>query len=198
LDPIEREITLAEECAAAAYAAAAAYDAVEAANVYAFAADPADPAYADWSAASGSSKAAALAAYARLRHRAAAYAADAADDAARIAGDAVPFIARDFKTILTLAQKNQWTDDTPVTPSVFGPLDAPLEEPKPDPVEVDDRDFKLILRAYARPGVSAEFIKRHIVGLFDLLNEYSIEKYGRRLTKDRFRRLVVEHTEVPV
>ncbi|MBX9627319.1 MAG: hypothetical protein K2X82_26185 [Gemmataceae bacterium] len=63
---------------------------------------------------------------------------------------------------------------------------------------VEDDDFTLVLRAVAKPGVTADAVRKHAVALFQVLNEYSLEKYGRRLTKDRFRRLVLEHTGVGV
>jgi DNA-directed RNA polymerase specialized sigma24 family protein len=61
-----------------------------------------------------------------------------------------------------------------------------------------DDEFKLAILAVAEPGVSADTIRKHIVALFEVLNEYCLAKYGRRLTQDRFRRLLFEHTGVRV
>lgn len=104
-----------------------------------------------------------------------------------------PLIAADFRTVLQAAQDGRWAHDTAVPPEVFGPL-WPDGPPPGWPADPQDDEFKLVFRAVAEPGVSAETVRKHAVELFRALNEYSLEKYGRRLTKDRFRRLVLEHT----
>jgi hypothetical protein len=114
-------------------------------------------------------------------------------------------IAKDFRTLLAMSLVDKWTDDTPVPPDVFGPLwpdgvpegwpvaDELCVAPTSAKAETADT-FKLCLRAVAKPGVPADVIHKHAVELFKALNEYSLEKYGRRLTKDNFRRLVLECT----
>jgi hypothetical protein len=72
--------------------------------------------------------------------------AKAASSAVQQAGffktDAQPEIRRDFKTVLELSMKNAWTDDTPVPPSVFGPI-WPDGTPDGWPEEVDSNDIIL-------------------------------------------------------
>lgn len=101
-------------------------------------------------------------------------------------------IRTDFGRIRSYASDLRADDSTPFPPGVFGPL-WPDGPPSGWPTDPED-DFKLVIRAVAEPGVTAETVRKHAVELFKALNEYSLEKYGRRLTKDRFRRLVLEHT----
>lgn len=200
---IVNAVEIAEQSAAAGYAdtRAAARAAADAARAASVAADFANADPAAYTAAHTASDAAADAAADAATARGA-----ATDTAAWLAGK--PIIVRDFQTLLARVNAENWTDNTPVPPKVFGPLwpDGPPEgwpiqsdAPHVDPAAeyspaTQDEDFKLIIRAVAKPGVSAETVREHIVKLFEALNEYSLEKYGRRLTADRFRRLVFVST----
>jgi hypothetical protein len=88
------------------------------------------------------------------------------------------------------------TDDTPVPPSVFGPLDALVPEPATDPLEADEH-IVLSLRAFAEPGVSASTLAEHLLAMYKALNEYTLAKYGKHLSRGRFRKLVCKHAGVP-
>jgi hypothetical protein len=104
----------------------------------------------------------------------------------------------DFQTILRLSRDGRWTDDTPVPPEVFGPIDMGEPATYQRDTGPTDEDFQIVLRAVAEPGVSAETVSKHIVRLYRALNEYCLEKYGQHLMRDEFRRLVYKHTGVGV
>lgn len=175
------------------------------------AADAAKAAYADADADADAYAARADAAAARADAAAAAYAARAAARAAAYADKNMAAIVRntirfDFDTLLQFSQNSKWDDSTPVPPTVFGPMwpegcpdgwpadSAPLPSRNID----EPSEFKLVLRAMAEPGVTAEEVAQHLVKLFKAMNQYSLAKYGRRLTKDGFKRLVAEYTAVRV
>jgi hypothetical protein len=171
----------ADAAAADAYAAAAAADAA-AADV-----------------AAAAARAAYAAAYAASAYAAADAAAD--DDAAAAAAYAadartrvIPNIVKDFQSILRLSREQGWTDNTSVSPEVFSPLDDPATDPLSAPPLEQDPEVKFALRAVTGSGVSAEVVARHVVAVFQALNEYTLAKYGTRLTKDQFRRLVYAHS----
>lgn len=141
---IEKAVSKAEQSAAAAAAAdafgvaaiaVATADAVAAADAVSKAAK-ADAAFADITKAAYASSARARASSTRAAAVAAGATAaafefafyysikiaDAVVAAVAIAGVPIAAIAHDFQTILELSQREKWTDDTPVPPSVFGPI----------------------------------------------------------------------------
>ena len=120
--------------------------------------------------------------------------ADAAEEAAAAAveaGASASQIRADYNLLRYYSWQHGWTDETPVPPEVFAPIPAANAGTlSPDPVTIEDAEFSLVIQAIVGPEVSAEILSRHLVRLFKALNEYCLEKYGRRLTKDRFYRLV--------
>lgn len=164
-------------------------------------------------AARDAAAAAADAAYGECAAAGAAYDADtapahdadairAARDAARNAahaGVAVPSIVRDFQLVLEQATQERWTDDTPVPPSVFGPLDE--SEPKPAVVPAASqppKSFELAIEVFARKTADPEQAADRLVGLYEKLNEFSLLKYGRGLTVEEFEQFIRVGAHVPV
>jgi hypothetical protein len=161
---------------------------------------------------------AAKAAYAAGQHGRAGYAARAARSAAASvhnetapeaiayaahAGASIDSIRMDYDRLLHLANLNGWTDDTPVPDSVFESSDPQFEaaleallNPSPDPLETDEQ-IVLSLRAFAEPGVSASTLAEHLLATYKALNEYTLAKYGKHLSRGEFRRLVYKHAGVP-
>lgn len=121
-------------------------------------------------------------------------------------------IRRDFERLKEWATAENIDEYAVVTSEVFGPLwpDGPpprwpsmgpsvQSEVSSLPVHpLDDESFALIIRARSKPDVTSATIRKHLVELYKALNEYSLEKYGRRLTRDQFRRLVFKHAGVTV
>ena len=116
---IEKAIHIAEH--AAARAAYAETDAQEVGHIRALAETDDDHA-ADAARAAAAAEATAAKIAANISH-ATADAADAVKTTAR-AGVPISLIAHDFQTILETSQQEKWTDEMPVPPSVFGPLDV--------------------------------------------------------------------------
>lgn len=113
----------------------------------------------------------------------------AAGDALPIA-DIHPYIRRDFDHLASLAEWQCWTDDTPVSPEVFGPL-WPEGPPKgwPPITDVPPR-AELVIEAFARGRATEQMIEDDIVNLFNALNRYHIARSGVRLTLEQFRSLL--------
>ena len=180
---------------AAARAAYTAYAASTAATAAARAADAA--AYAARAAD------AADAADAAARAADAVRAADAATKAARHAVNASPIqiilssIRNDFACLLEASRRENWDDTTPVPPSFFEPLElfAPTLMPA-DPLESDEQ-VVMVLQGFGEPGVSANTLAEHLLAVYKALNQYTLAKYGRHLSRGRFRRLVLLHSGVP-
>lgn len=101
-----------------------------------------------------------------------------------------PHIRRDFDHLSRLAEWQEWTDDTPVPPEVFGPL-WPAGPPKgwPPITDVPQRT-DLALEAFAREQATEQVIEDDIVNLFNALNRYYIARSGVRLTLEQFRSLL--------
>jgi hypothetical protein len=110
--------------------------------------------------------------------------------AARSITSLIPFIRRDFDHLASLAEWQQWTDDTPVPPEVFGPL-WPEGPPKgwPPITDVPQR-ADLAIEAFARDRATEQMIEDDIVNLFNALNRYHIARSGVRLTLEQFRSLL--------
>lgn len=170
--------------AAAAAAADAAADAVAAdedaadAAAYAGAADAADAAYA----------ADAPEATARIAHKA----------ATEPAGIVASGIRRDFERLENAAEKEDWTDETPVNPEFFGPLWSKEQEVnwkkareaylrpgrKVKGAENLHEDERLRLCVYTSESTNEDELVDRIVELYRALNEYHIACGGRGLTID--------------
>jgi hypothetical protein len=99
-------------------------------------------------------------------------------------------IRRDFEHLANLADWQNWTDDTPVPPEVFGPL-WPEGPPKgwPPINDVPPRT-DLLLESFARERATEQMIADDIVNLFNALNRYHIARSGVRLTLEQFRSLI--------
>ncbi len=111
-------------------------------------------------------------------------------------GDAVPIadihsvIRRDFDHLSSLAEWQQWDDDTPVPPEVFGPL-WPEGPPKGWPAITDvPQRAELTIEAFARDRATEQMIEDDIVNLFNALNRYHIARSGVRLTLEQFQSLL--------
>lgn len=96
-------------------------------------------------------------------------------------------IRSDFTRIWNASRQNKWTDDTPVPPSVFGPLDD---------IE-NDEHVVMALRAFGEPGVSASILADQMLAVYKALNVYTLAKYGKHLSRGEFRRLVLQNAGVP-
>lgn len=95
-----------------------------------------------------------------------------------------PQIRRDFAHLARLAEWQRWTDDTPVSPEVFGPL-WPEGPPPGWPVDPDTpRRIELSLAFLARDGTLPVVLEGEVVNLFNALNRYYILRTGDRLTVD--------------
>lgn len=96
-------------------------------------------------------------------------------------------IRSDFTRIWNASHQNKWTDDTPVPPSVFGPLDD----------IANDEHVVMALRAFGEPGVSASTLAEQMLAVYKALNVYTLAKYGKHLSRGEFRRLVLQNAGVP-
>ncbi len=130
-------------------------------------------------------------------------AANAAAKAAKSAKAATPTpmmlssIREDFARLLEASRRQNWDDTTPVPPSFFEPLGANLHGLKTaDPVEPDEI-VAMVLQALGEPGVDASTLAKHLLAMYKSLNQYTLAKYGRHLSRGQFRRLVLQHTGVP-
>lgn len=110
------------------------------------------------------------------------------------AGVAIEFIRADFQQVLDTSQREGWTDDTPVPPTVFEPnvITHTLI------MSVEDfwraargRPFQLIVDAFATDDADPQEVRTRLVGLFRELNDYSLLKYGKGLTIDEFRQYLL-------
>lgn len=125
-----------------------------------------------------------------------AYAAAAAYDAAE-SGVNKKLILADFNHLFALAKKHKWTDETPVPPSVFPPIDTSVK-PEIQPVEMPDQEAKtFLLQAFGQPGVTASILAPHLLNVYKALNEYSLAKFGTHISRGKFKRLVLEYAGVP-
>ena len=148
----------------------------------------AENATADADAAAKAAYAAARAAYAYV-DTASASAADAYADTASAAayaaqaGVPVTSIARDFQTILEKSRREKWTDETPVPPSVFGPLDE---------VDIASKPAEP-LRLYFEKGV---FSPTEIAEMIGHLSELYHSIGGDKLIIDDIGTLYPEQTPI--
>ena len=55
----------------------------------------------------------------------------------------------------------------------------------------------MVLQAFGEPGVRAGTLAEHLLAVYKALNQYTLAKYGRHLSRGRFRRLVLLHSGVP-
>lgn len=148
----------------------------------------AENATADADAAAKAAYAAARAAYAYVDTASASAAdayADTASAAAYAAQAGVPVIsiARDFQTILEKSRREKWTDETPVPPSVFGPLDE---------VDIASKPAEP-LRLYFEKGV---FSPTEIAEMIGHLSELYHSIGGDKLIIDDIGTLYPEQTPI--
>ena len=182
---ITRAVSVAENVG---YVAGAAYAGVADAT-YAVAADAtyAVRTAADAARSAGRSAADAVAAAADAATRSAARAAvraaaaavrAAAADAADMARAAIRY---DFNGLRERANAEKWTDDTPVPPTVFGPM-WPFGVPKDWPQEhAEDR---LIATIAPPPDAPAEQVADFQIRLYEVLNKLAIANGGAGLKLD--------------
>ncbi len=132
----------------------------------------------------------------------ASYAGDTA--AANAREDMAQSIVRDFKTILSTARTQNWSDSTAVPPSVFGPLwpdGPPPEWPAEDPTlqPVNSPAFtKIAIKALIKPDVAPETVRDGLIELYRAMNEYHIASGAGVLTLEDFRRFVRAEVAVEV
>ncbi len=155
--------------------------------------------------------AAAAAARAAAAATAASYTAARAAAAARGAVLAQPgsreAILNDFRTLLARAAAENWTDDAPVPPTVFGPMwpdgpppgwtdeAQPKHQAAPAAAANPQAARELIVRVLFRPGVTAKRIAHDLHKLYSALNEYHLAHGGSGLKADDFQALI--RTAVP-
>lgn len=119
------------------------------------------------------------------------YAAVYADAARDTTG---PGIINDFRALVERSRSENWTDDTPVPPWVFGPMwpdGVPNGWPEADP---DDR---LVITVEAPPGATAEQIADLRTRLYESANQLVLAHGGPGLTLDLAKRLVTVNVLVP-
>ncbi|MBN9121796.1 MAG: hypothetical protein J0I06_22090 [Planctomycetes bacterium] len=174
LKALDRAVSVAENAADAARSAADAAARASAAARAARAADAADAAHAADAAAYAAAALAGDAAYAAAA-AAAAYAAYAT---------ARRFIARDFKTLVEAAAAGKWTNQTPVPPTVFGPMWP--EGVPPDWPLAPDADV-LRLRIEIPDGATDEDVKRMVRELVGAMNDVHRASSGSGLQVDNLR-----------
>lgn len=110
-------------------------------------------------------------------YRRGASAAAAAKHIIAVSPQSVKLISDDFHHLLDLSQNHQWTDDTPVPPSVFGPLDEPTAK-------------AFTLEAFAPEGTPTQVIGDSLVKLWQAANEYHMARGGGVLTFDEFKQMM--------
>jgi hypothetical protein len=107
-------------------------------------------------------------------------------------------IRRDFDHIASLAEWQKWTDDTPVSPEVFGPL-WPEGPPKGWPRVTDALPrTKIALVLFPRERVADSIVEDEAVNLFNALNRYHIARSGVRLTLEQLRTLLPAYVPAEV
>jgi hypothetical protein len=104
-------------------------------------------------------------------------------------GEHPAIIRRDFDHLARLAEAYEWTDDTPVSPEVFGPL-WPEGPPKGWPNADVPARAELAIEAFARNQATEQMVEDDVVNLFNALNRYHIARSGVRLTLEQFRSLL--------
>lgn len=102
----------------------------------------------------------------------------------------------DFSRLFEASRREKWDDSTPVPSSFFGPLQVPPVDSTDDPLESDEH-VTMVLQAFGEPGVRAGTLAEHLLAVYKALNQYTLAKYGRHLSRGRFRRLVLLHSGVP-
>lgn len=189
VEAIERAISFAEGSASSPVADRAATRATRATR----AARAARTAAADTDAYAAAYAAADAAAYAA----AAAY--DNTDDAADAAYAAsaadillVPVIRQDFERLLGLSQQQQWNDETPVPPSVFGPLPSPSTVPSPLLIPPNPRrKVRLVVTATLPEGTDPDAISADLIELYHAINDAHIARGGAGLSLEDFQKEVL-------
>jgi hypothetical protein len=169
-----------------------------------YAAHAAHVAYAADAAADAAHAALAAAAHTDAIADAADAALAAYDAAAYAAADAHPdafneLIRQDFDLLRRLATEKKWDNETPISPTVFGPMwpkgtpegwgkIAP-EEPTPR-TETEQKIHGLILALMAKADTSPEVIEEGLVQLYKAANQYHMARGGGVLTPDSFQQMI--------
>ena len=105
-------------------------------------------------------------------------------EAAKWAGDEIAIlnvINRDFDHLTRFAEWQRWTDDTPVSPEVFGPL-WPEGSPPGWPADPDlpkREDLSPVFLA-----LNSKRVVDEVVNLFNAMNRFYYLRTGERLTLD--------------
>jgi len=122
----------------------------------------------------------------------------AASVAEELSTDISAVIRRDFDHIARLAKWQHWTDDTPVSPEVFGPLwpEGPPAGWSADP-DVPQRSDLTLEVLSSSPSLD-RVIEDEVVNLFNSINDYYIARTGNRLTLEDLRLLVSRALPVEV
>ncbi|MBA4062112.1 MAG: hypothetical protein C0501_00070 [Isosphaera sp.] len=89
-----------------------------------------------------------------------------------------------------MARAGKWTDDTPVPPEVFDPLDGRAVDPPEAAPSPAGRDFQLVLKAYLGPDADPQKVGDKLVELYAALNDYSLDVFGKGLTIKEFEQFV--------
>jgi len=110
--------------------------------------------------------------------------------AAREFADITLFIRRDFDRLAALAAWQKWIDDTPVPPTVFGPLwpEGPPAGWPADPELPQRKDVAFELAA--KEGATSTIIEDEVVNLFNTINRYYIARGGKPLDLEDFQPFV--------
>lgn len=173
------------------------------ANAYAYAFAAADAADAARAAAAAQAAKAAVYAARAVNAVNATYAYDATDvalvaDTTATSSNAA-LIRRDFELLRSLAMKENWDDQTPVRPEVFGPMwpeGAPKgwpekEAEKPTPrTETEQKIRGLALDLLAQADSSPEALEEGLVRLYTAANQYHMARGGGVLTPDSFQQMI--------
>ena len=107
----------------------------------------------------------------------------------------------DFITILALSKQQQWTDKTPVPPSVFGAMSSngvpqdlsiqPTDKTEPNQAEPDLPLIKgLIFELYATLETPPDVIEEGLVRIYKVANNYHMARGAGVLSFSKFRRMV--------
>ena len=91
------------------------------------------------------------------------------------AGIATESLRQDFDLILAESRWRNWTDDSPVPPSVFRPLDA---------------QSTLTIELFPPEGIDPHDIGDAVVKLWEVANEYHMARGGGVLTFDEFKQMM--------